>query len=99
MAEDVSSPLLTLVKEQGLIDDLQYEEVAGEFKRSGKSVFQILQDFGIMDSDNILDVIGNHLSAEVVKIHDNEISPQVLQVVPPKTARMYGALPVALHNS
>ena len=99
MPDDISSPLLTLVKEQGLIDDLQFEEVAGEFKRSGKAVFQILQDFGIMDSDAILDVIGNHLSAEVVKIRENEISPQVLQVVPAKTARMYGALPVALHNS
>ena len=99
MPDDVSSPLLSLVKEQDLIDELQYGEVAAEFKRSGKSVFQILQDFGIMDSDNILDVIGNHLSAEVVKIRENEISPQVLQVVPAKTARMYGALPVALHNS
>jgi type IV pilus assembly protein PilB len=99
MPDDISSPLLTLVKEQGLIDDLQFEEVASEFKRSGKPVFQILQDFGVMDSDAILDVIGNHLSAEVVKIRESEISPQVLQVVPAKTARMYGALPVALHNS
>ena len=30
MAEDISNPLLSLVKEQGLIDDLQYEEVLGE---------------------------------------------------------------------
>lgn len=99
MSEDVSSPLLALVKEQSLIDDLQYEEVANEFKRSGKPIFQILQDFGIMDSDNILDVIGNHLSAEVVKIREADISPQVLQIVPAKTARMYGALPVGLNNS
>jgi type IV pilus assembly protein PilB len=99
MPDDISSPLLALVKEQGLIDDLQYDEVAGEFKRSGKSVFQILQDFGVMDSDAILDVIGNHLSVEVVKIREADISPEVLQVVPAKTARMYGALPVALHNS
>ena len=35
MAEEISSPLLSLVKELGLIDDLQYEEVAAEFKRSG----------------------------------------------------------------
>ena len=34
MPEDISHPLLSLVKEQGLIDDLQYEEVAGEFKRT-----------------------------------------------------------------
>jgi type IV pilus assembly protein PilB len=99
MPEDVSNPLLSLVKEQGLIDDLQYEEVAGEFKRSGKSVFQILQDFGIMDSDAILQAMANHLSAEVVTIRESDINPQVLQVVPAKTARMYQCLPVGLNNS
>ena len=37
MAEEISHPLLSLVKDQGLIDDLQYEEALGEFKRTGKS--------------------------------------------------------------
>jgi hypothetical protein len=36
--------------------------VAAEFKRSGKNVFQILQDFGVMDCDTILQVIANHLA-------------------------------------
>ena len=34
MAEMISNPLLSLVKEQGLIDDLQFEERQEEF-RSG----------------------------------------------------------------
>ena len=42
MAEEISSPLLSLIKEQGLIDDLQYEEVAAELKRSGASVTEVL---------------------------------------------------------
>ena len=41
MPDDISSPLLSLIKDQGLIDDLQFEEVSGEFKRSGKPVAQI----------------------------------------------------------
>jgi predicted hydrolase (HD superfamily) len=76
MAEDISNPLLSLVKEQGLVDDLQYEEVLGEFKRSGKPVIQILQDFGIMDLDDVLEVIANHLSTEVVKIREAELTPK-----------------------
>ena len=98
MAEEISTPLLSLVKEQALIDDLQYEEVLGEFKRSGRPVFQILQDFGIMDSDTILQVIANHLSTEVVSVRDSELTPQVLGTVPAKTARMYQCLPVAVQN-
>jgi len=38
MPEEIHSPLLALIKEQNLIDDLQYEEVAAEFKRSAKPV-------------------------------------------------------------
>jgi hypothetical protein len=65
MPEEISSPLLSLVKQQGLIDDLQYEEVVAEVKRSGMAVFQILQDFGVMDADAILQAEANQLGTEV----------------------------------
>jgi type IV pilus assembly protein PilB len=99
MSDDISNPLLSLVKEQGLIDDLQFEEVAGEFKRSGKPVMQILQDFGIMELDDILQVIANSLATEVVKIHEAELSPELVQTVPAKTARMYQCIPVSMDGS
>jgi type IV pilus assembly protein PilB len=94
MAEELSNPLLALIKEQGLIDDLQYEEVLGEFKRSGKPILQILQDFGVMDLDTILQVIANHLSTEVVTLNDRDFTPELLAAIPAKTARMYQCIPV-----
>jgi type IV pilus assembly protein PilB len=99
MSEEISSPLLSLIKEQGLIDDLQYEEVAGEHKRSGTPVIQILQDFGIMDLDAILHVMGNHMGTEVVSLKDTEFSPQLIKTIPSNTARMYRCIPVGLSNS
>ena len=45
MADDISSPLLSLIRDQGMVDDLQYEEIVAEIKRSGTPVFQIIQDF------------------------------------------------------
>ena len=99
MADDIQNPLLSLIKERGLVDDLQYEEVAGEFKRSGKPVIQILQDFGIMELDDILGVMADHLSTEVVKVRDSDLSPEVIKAVPAKTARMYQCIPVSLDGS
>ena len=96
MSEEVSSPLLSLIKEQSLIDDLQYEEVLGEFKRSGKPITQILQDFGVMDLDAILQVMANYLGTEVVSLRNRELSPELLKVLPAKMARMYQCLPVGL---
>src|SRR5208283_4529859 len=94
MAQEVSSPLLALIKSQSLVDDLQYEEVAGEFKRTGKPVMQILQDFGIMDMDTILQVIADYLATNVVTINERNLTPDIIQTIPAKTARMYQCLPI-----
>src|SRR5439155_25346373 len=99
MPEEIHSPLLALIKEQNLIDDLQYEEVAAEFKRSAKPVHQIVQDFGVMDLDTILHVMAEHLGTQVVSLRDRELAPQLIQTIPAATARMYHCLPVALTDS
>jgi type IV pilus assembly protein PilB len=99
MADDSSNPLLALVKEQGLIDDLQFEEVQGEFKRTGKPVSQILQDFGILDLDTILQAIATQLGVSVITLRERDITPEVLATIPAKMARMYQCLPVALSGS
>ncbi|MGA2853579.1 MAG: GspE/PulE family protein [Verrucomicrobiota bacterium] len=98
MAEDISNPLLALVRGEGLLDDLQYEEVVAELKRSNAPVIQLLQDFGIMKLDDILHVIATHIGADVVSLKDREFPPELLQTVPAKVAQMYHCLPVAMNN-
>jgi len=99
MSEEIHDPLLALVKSQGLIDDLQYEEVLGELKRTGKPVAQILTDFGLLDLDTVLQVIADHLGASTVTIHERDLTPELLRVIPAKTARMYQCLPVGMAGS
>jgi type IV pilus assembly protein PilB len=94
MADEISNPLLSLVKDQGLIDDLQFEEVSAEFKRTGTPVIQILQDFGIMDLDAILQVMANHLATEVVSIKGREFPPELLGTIPGNTAKLYQCIPI-----
>ena len=94
MPEEISNPLLALIKEQGLIDDLQYEEVIAEFKRSGTPIFNILQDFGVMDADAILQAMANDLGTEVVSLKNRDLPPQLVSLIPANAARMYKCLPV-----
>ena len=49
MSEAISDPLLALVRERGMLDDLQMEEVMQEHSRSGKPVVQVIQDYGLID--------------------------------------------------
>jgi type IV pilus assembly protein PilB len=98
MAEEISSPLLSLIKEQGLIDDLQYEDVVAEMKRSNAPAIQVLQDFGIMKLDDILHVEATYLGTEVISLRDRQISPELLKTIPATAARMYRCVPVGLNG-
>jgi type IV pilus assembly protein PilB len=99
MPDLLSHPLLALLKEQGLIDDLQLEEVLQEQARNTKPVFQIVQDFGIVELQTLLHVLAQHLGTEVVDLSGVDFTPELLKTVPPATVRMYQCLPVALHGS
>lgn len=99
MSDISSNPFLALVRERGLVDDLQLEEVVQESTRSGKPVEQVLQDFGLLDLDSQLQIKADHIGTEVVTIRDGEITPEVVQAVPAATARMYQCMPVALYGN
>ena len=98
MSEEISNPLLSLIREQGMLDDLQYEEVVAEIKRTGGQAIQVLQDFGIMKLDDILHVMANSIGTEVVNLRDREISAEILKLVPAKIAQMYRCLPIGMND-
>jgi type IV pilus assembly protein PilB len=95
----MTSPLLDLIRSQGMLDDLQLEEVREEHNRSGKSISEILSDFGYIDLDTQLTLIANHLGTEVVDLSQRELTPDILSAIPPDAARMYKCLPVAVTES
>ena len=90
---------MDLIRSQGLLDDLQLEEVTEEHNRSGKSISEILQDFGFLDMDAQLQIIATHLGTEVIQLGDRDFTPEVLSSVPADTARMYKCMPVAVFDS
>jgi type IV pilus assembly protein PilB len=98
MSEPVLHPLLALVKERNLIDDLQLEEVVQEQARSGKGFSQILSDFQLVDLDTQLQLMAEHLGTEVADLHNSDPSPEVLKALPPAIARMYQCVPVAVYD-
>ncbi|HEU0008208.1 MAG TPA: ATPase, T2SS/T4P/T4SS family [Verrucomicrobiae bacterium] len=95
MSDYISDPLLALIKERGLIDDLQLEEVSQEQSRTGKPFGQVLADFGLVDIETQLQVMAEHLATEVVNIDGMEFTPELLKNIPSATARMYQCIPVA----
>ncbi len=97
MAE-ISNPLLALLQERGLIDDMQLEEVSQELQRSGAPAMQVLQDFGLLDMGTILQVLADHLHTEVVEIRDQDLTPEIIGALPATAARMHQCIPVAVFD-
>lgn len=91
---DINNPLLALIRERALIDDIQFEEVTQEHVRTGKPMGQILQDFGLVDMGTQLQIIAEHLGTEVVEIQESQLTPELIKTIPAATARMSMCLPV-----
>lgn len=90
---------MALVKERGLIDDIQFEEVSQEQERTGKPFGEILKNFGLVDTDTQMQIIADYLGTEVVDLRTVSYTPELLKTVPSSTARMYQCVPVALFGS
>ena len=98
MSDIASNPLLNLLQEQALLDDLQLETVNDEVNKSGKSTFQAVQDFGYLDKDSLLQAIANHMGAEVVPVNESTVTPELKEIVDAPTAKNYQCVPVALED-
>jgi type IV pilus assembly protein PilB len=93
------SPILNLIRSQGMLDDLQLEEVREEHNRSGKAVGEILEDFEYVDMDTQLQLIATQLGTEVVDLSQRELTPEILSAIPADAARMYKCVPISVTGS
>jgi type IV pilus assembly protein PilB len=94
MFEADTTQLVEIIKRNGLVDERQLQEVLEEHGRSGKSVAQVLQDFGIVDEPRLLQMVADELGTEHVDLEKLELTADILQAIPASVARMYGAIPV-----
>lgn len=99
MADISGDPLVGLLREQGLIDDMQLEEVGAEHERSGRPIGRLLVDYGLLDQETLLQIMADHLATEVVHPTEADLTPDILEAVPASVARMYHCIPVAVFGT
>jgi type IV pilus assembly protein PilB len=95
----MSNPLLQLIKEKGLLDDMQFEEVMSEHSRTGKPVGEVLVNFGFVALETQLQLMADQLGTEVVNLANVQFTPELLKTVPGTTARLHQVVPVAEFGS
>jgi type IV pilus assembly protein PilB len=96
---DTTHPLISILREQGRLDDLQVEEIIQENSKTGKPLQQIIADAGYVSMDEMLTMIANYLGTEVVSVSEADLSKEVIESISADTARMYQCIPVAVYGS
>ena len=95
MADYTAIPLLSLVAEQGLIEEFQVEEAADEVESKGITAFQALVDLGYLDADRIIQILCDHLGSESMDLNDALITSDLVKLLPAELARQYKCIPVS----
>ena len=99
MFEAESNVLLGILREHQLLPAEQLAEIEGEGKRSGKGFAQALIDMDVLTREQILSVVAQHLGTEQISIKDQELSKEILKLIPAAQARAYCAIPIKLEGN
>jgi type IV pilus assembly protein PilB len=87
--------LTSFLTEHGLLRPEMVQDLLDEQQRTGKQIEQIIADYGILSENDLLQHLADSLGLQFVDLAGAEFTPELLSSVPPQTARLHGALPVA----
>ncbi len=88
--------LLSFLREQGIIRDEQATDLLEEAERTGKPIEQVIANFGILTEEQLMQRIAASMGLQYVDLSQASFTPELLSCISPQTARLHGALPVAV---
>lgn len=100
MLDSESQTLKDILIGDNLITEEQVKEVEEEQERNGKSLKEVIIDFGILTEADILEAIGRSLGLEVRSVAVEEDPPrEVIKMIDGGTARMLGVVPLSFDGT
>ena len=94
-----ANQVLEIFVDQKIIDRSQIDDISAEILSAGKSVLEVLIDFGIVTEDQFYQTLANYLGTEYVDLSQFEPPDEILALVPANLARQHGALPIGMNGS
>lgn len=100
MLDSESQTLKDILIGDNLITEEQMKEVEEEQERNGKSLKEVIIDFGILTEADILEAIGRSLGLEVRSVAvEEDPSREVIKMIDGGTARMLGVVPLSFDGT
>jgi type IV pilus assembly protein PilB len=86
--------LLDHLRDFGMVDEKNLEELRDEHVRTGHTVRQVILDMGLLTEEELNQVIADAIGTEVIDLASTSISPGTYSVITSDTSRMYNIIPV-----
>ncbi|MEX2577649.1 MAG: GspE/PulE family protein [Verrucomicrobiales bacterium] len=86
--------VIDLLISRGLIDDSQRGEYIEAVGNSEHDVTQAVEDLGVIQRDQLFQLVAQDIGGEYYDLTDFEPAPQVLRAVPAGTAKLYQVIPI-----
>ena len=81
MLDSASHALRDLMLDAGVATETQLNEMEEEQSRSGKSLFEVVTDFGMISEIDLMRLIADNLGSEVVDLENIIIPPEVIALM------------------
>ena len=98
MLDIESSALIDLIKNERSSDipglKQHLEEVAEECERSGKTALEVIENFGLLSRQEMLELMAESLGSYVWNPKSGDISRDIIEMVDDSTARTHNVLPI-----
>jgi type IV pilus assembly protein PilB len=83
-----------MIKDAGLIDDFQLETALSHQRNWGGKLGAILIELAFVKEDDVSRLLAQKLRLPHVNLFEPEISPEVIKLIKPETAKKYRVVPV-----
>ncbi len=94
MFDSENLALYELLKERGLVDPARLHDLHDESQKSGRPLSRFLIDQGIFERQQLLAIVAGYLGWEYVAQPARTIPDEVVALIEPAMARMYGVMPL-----
>jgi type IV pilus assembly protein PilB len=96
--DPLASALCHLLLDSGKAEIAQLETIYEESQGTGKPFREVFLNYGILDERQLLELIAKSFDTELIRLNDYEIPHELVAMLTPSTARLYGVIPFKVQD-
>jgi type II secretion system protein E len=99
MSQKSTDNVVNMLEQAGKLDDDKIQKAKLRSSELGAPLPKTLVQMGVVEEDDILEVLGENLGMETVHLGDMRIDPAALSLLPKDLTSKYHAVPIAVEDS